>query len=148
MQSQALPIDWTFQPSRWQPTKRLAEWLRHWAARQLDRREAPRKTIANLAANYWDGTAPAARHVVKDVSAGGAFVFAKFKWQLGTIVTMTLQLEEPIRGHCPLAPVLVRTKVVRCVPDGLGVQFLDLSNMERQRLMDFLKSIPESPPSR
>jgi len=48
MQSQALPIDWIFQPSRWQPARRLAEWLRHWAARKLDRREAPRKTIANL----------------------------------------------------------------------------------------------------
>ena len=150
MQSQALPIDWIFQPSRWQPARRLAEWLRHWAARQLERREAPRKTVANLAANYWDGTAAAAaaRHVVKDVSAGGAFIFANFKWPPGTIVTMTLQLEEePVRGHRPPVPVLVQTKVVRCVPDGLGVQFLDLSKMERQRLMDFLKSIPESQPS-
>ena len=43
MQSQALPIDWIFQPAR-----RLAEWLRHWAARQLERREAPRKTLQTL----------------------------------------------------------------------------------------------------
>jgi len=148
MQSQDLAMDWIFQPSTWQRTKRFTEWLRHWAARQLDCREAPRKTIANLAANYWDGTAPAATHVVKDVSTSGAFIFANFKWPLGTIVTMTLQLEEPVRGHRPPAPVLVRTKVVRCVPDGLGVQFLDLSKMERQRLMDFLNSIPESQPSR
>ena len=144
MQSQALPIDWIFQPSRWQSGKRLAEWLRHWAARQVERREAPRKTVANLAANYWDGTAAAAatRHVVKDVSAGGAFIFAKFKWPPGTIVRMTLQLEEPVCGHrSPQVHVLVQTKVVRCVPDGLGVQFLDVSKTERQRLMDLLKSI-------
>jgi hypothetical protein len=146
MQSQALPIDWIFQPSRWQPARWLAEWLRHWAARQLERREAPRKTVVNLAANYWDGTRADPRHVVRDVSAGGAFIFANFKWPLGTIVTMTLQLEEHVRRHRPPAPVLVQTKVVRCVPEGLGVQFLDLSKMERQRLMDLLKSIPESQP--
>jgi hypothetical protein len=144
MQSQALPIDWIFQSSRWQPARRLADWLRHWAARQLERREAPRKTVANLAANYWDGTAAAAavRHVVRDVSTSGAFIFAAFQWPPGTIVRMTLQLEEPVRGHRPPAPMLVQTKVVHCVPDGLGVQFLDLSKMERQRLMDLLKSIP------
>jgi PilZ domain len=55
---------------------------------------------------------------------------------------MTLQLEEPVRGNRPPAPMLVQTKVVRCEPDGLGVQFLDLSKLERQRLMDLLKSIP------
>jgi PilZ domain-containing protein len=144
MQSQALPIDWIFQPSRWQPARRLADWLRHWAAGQLERREAPRKTAANLAADYWDGTAAAAaaRHVVRDVSTSGAFIFAAFQWPRGTIVRMTLQLEEPVRGHRPPAPMLVQTKVVRCEPDGLGVQFLDLSKMERQRLMDLLKSIP------
>jgi len=99
---------------------------------------------------YWRWRSrPRGGHIVKNVSAGGAFIFANFKWPPGTIVTMTLQLEEePVRGHRPPVPVLVQTKVVRCVPDGLGVQFLDLSKMERQRLMDFLKSIPESQPSR
>jgi hypothetical protein len=74
------------------------------------------------------------------VSTGGAFICADFKWPLGTIVTMTLKLE----GHPPPAPTLVRTKVVRCVPDGLGVQFLCLSKPERQDVANFLKGIAGS----
>ncbi len=66
MHSEALPIDWIFQPSR-----RLTDWLRHWAASQLERRQAPRQRVDNLVAHYWDATA-ANTHVVRDVSTGGA----------------------------------------------------------------------------
>ena len=134
MHSEALPIDWLFQPGR-----RLTEWWRHWAARQLERRQAPRNRVADLVAHYWDATA-ANTHVVRDVSTGGAFICADFKWPLGTIVTMTLQLE----GHPSSAPTLVRTKVVRSVADGFGVQFLWLSKTERQNVANFLKHIAES----
>ena len=72
---------------------------------------------------------------MRDVSTSGAFIFADFKWPPGTIVTLTLQLE----GHP--SSTLVRTKVVRSVPDGLGVQFLCLSKAERQSLVNFLKGI-------
>jgi hypothetical protein len=139
MQSQALAMDWIFEPARWRPAGWLAEWLRHRAARQLERRQGTRQRVANLAAHYWDGTA-AVSHVVRDVSTTGAFIFADFKWPPGTIVTLTLQLET----HPALAPTLVRTKVVRSVPDGFGVQFLFLSKTERQSLADFLKGIAES----
>jgi hypothetical protein len=141
MQSQALPIDWLFQPARWRPAKWLAEWLKHWAARQLERRQGPRQRVANVAAHYWDGTA-ANSHVVRDVSANGAFILADFKWPVGTVVTMTLQMDEPVRR--PPAPVLVRTKIVRCPSDGFAVQFLCFSKTERRSLADFLKSVPES----
>jgi hypothetical protein len=141
MQSQALAMDWIFQPARWQPAGWLAEWLRHRAARQLERRQAARQKVANLAAHYWDGTA-AVSHVVRDVSTGGAFIFADFKWPPGTIVTLTLQLE----GHPAPAATLVRTKVVRSMPNGLGVQFLCLSKAERQSLANFLNGIAESRP--
>jgi hypothetical protein len=132
MQTEALPIDWIFQPSR-----RLADWLRHLAARQLERRQAPRRRVANLVAHYWDATA-ANTHVVRDVSTGGAFICADFKWPLGTIVTLTLQWE----GH-PVA-LLLQTKVVRCTSDGLGVQSLCFSKPERQNVANFLKGIAES----
>ena len=131
MHSEALPIDWIFQPSR-----RLTEWLRHWAARQLERRQAPRRKVAHLAAHYWEGAANA-RHTVRDVSNGGAFIWADFKWPQGTIVTLTLQWE----GHPAPAARQVRTKVVRSVSDGFGVQFLCLSKTERRCLADFLKSV-------
>jgi len=74
---------------------------------------------------------------VRDVSTTGAFIFADFKWPPGTIVTLTLQLE----GHPAPVTTLVRTKVVRSVPDGLGVQFLCLSKTERQSLANFLKGV-------
>jgi PilZ domain-containing protein len=141
MLNQALPIDWVFQPARWRPVRRLAEWLRDSAARQLERRQGPRQRVANVAAHYWDGTA-ANSHVVRDVSSSGAFILADFKWPPGTVVTMTLQMEEPVRR--PPSPVLVRTKIVRCTSEGLGVQFLCFSKTERRSLADFLKSVPES----
>jgi len=140
MQSQALAMDWIFQPSRRRPVQRLAEWLRHWADRQLERRQGPRQRVARLAAHYWDGTA-ANSHVVRDVSTSGAFILADFKWPPGTTVIMTLQLE----GHPALATTLVRTKVVRSVPDGLGVQFL-CSKAESQSMANFLNGIAESQP--
>jgi len=136
MHSEALPIDWIFQPGR------LTDWLRHWAARQLERRQVPRQRVANLVAHYWDATA-ANTHVVRDVSTGGAFICADFKWPLGTILALTLQLE----GHPSSGPRLVRTKVVRSVPDGFGVQFLCLSKPERQNVANFLKGIARAPTS-
>ena len=134
MQSDALPIDWIFRPAGWRSVRSLTEWFRHWAARQLERRQAPRSRVANLVAHYWDVTA-ANTHVVRDVSTGGGFICADFKWPLGTVLALTLKLE----GHP--AALLLRTKVVRCVPDGLGVQFLCLSKAERQSLANFLKGI-------
>jgi hypothetical protein len=139
-QSQALEVDWIFQPVR-----RLCEWLRCRAARHLERRQEPRRMVVNLAAHYWDVTA-AARHSVRDVSAGGAFIFAEFKWPLGTILTLTLQPNNQVGSQAPQAPLL-RAKVVRCASEGLGVQFVCFSKAERQDLADFLESIPECKPS-
>jgi hypothetical protein len=123
-----------------QPSRRLTDWLRHWAARQLERRQAPRQRIDNLVAHYWDATA-ANTHVVRDVSTGGAFICADFKWPLGTILALTLQVE----GHPSSAPTLMRT--VRSVPDGFGVQFLCLSKPERQNVVNFLKGMAGVPTS-
>jgi hypothetical protein len=100
--------------------------------------------IANLDAHYFDGTATAG-HVVRDVSTNGAFICTTFQWPPGTIVTLTLQLAAPDSAPGSPAPLLVRAKVVRCVPDGVGIQFLYLSKAERRSLTSFLKSIPESP---
>ena len=140
MQSQALPLPWIFDTA-----SRLSEWLRSRAVRRLERRQAPRRMIANLDAHYFDGTA-ATGHVVRDVSASGAFICTNFTWPPGTIVTLTLQLGASVSAPGSPAPVRVRTKVVRCVPDGVGTQFLYLSKAERRSLANFLKSIPEAYP--
>lgn len=134
MQSQALTMDWIFQPSPW-----LAELVEGLRARLLERRQAPRLMIANLAANYLDGTAVGS-HVVKDISAKGAFILADFQWSPGTMMTLTLELAGP--DPHPPARVVLWTKVVRCTQNGLAVQFVFLSKGERLSLADFLKSIP------
>jgi len=133
MSSQALPMDWIFQPT-W-----FAELVADLTARLLDRRQAPRRMIANLAANYLDGTAVGS-HVVKDISTKGAFIFADFQWPPGTIMTLTLELKCP--DPPPPASVVLWTKVMRCTEDGLGVQFVFLSKGEKLSFTDFWKGIP------
>jgi len=140
MQSQALPLDPVFQPVRWLPG-----WLRDWAIRRMkpriDRREAPRKIVADVTAHYWEGTW-AAGHAVRDISASGAFIFADFKWMPGTILTTTLHVDSQVIGSGPPASTVVRARVVRRTPDGVGVQFLCIDKAERKSLADFLNGIP------
>jgi hypothetical protein len=142
MQSQALPIEQIFQPVRWLP-----DWLRDWAARLLEgrveRRETARRMVANLAAHYWEGTGRAG-HAVRDISLSGAFIFADFKWMPGTILTMTLHLEAQVAGSGSPAATIVRARVVREAPNGIGVQFLCVDKAERKSLADFLQSIPNA----
>jgi hypothetical protein len=98
--------------------------------------------VENIAANYFDGTGAAASHVVRDVSTSGAFIFADFQWPPGTIVTLTMELTRAAYYRRPPSPVVLRTRVVRCTPNGLGVQFLLEKEAERQTLANFLKNIP------
>jgi hypothetical protein len=144
MQSQALPIDQIFHPVKWLP-----DWLRDWATRlferRLERRESPRRMVANLTAHYWEGTG-AAGHAVRDISASGAFIFADFKWMPGTTLTMTLHLEGQVASGSP-ATTVVRARVVREAPKGVGVQFVYVDKAERKSLADFLHSTPEAPSS-
>lgn len=143
MHSEALPIGWIFQPSRSKSSWRLAEWLRHWAARRLDRREAPRKMLPNLVVHYFDGTG-AATHIVRDISNTGAFIYADFQWPPGTIVKLTLELTRVVYDRSAPKPRALQAKVVRCTARGLGVQFLLQKKAESKTLANFLKDIPES----
>jgi PilZ domain len=133
-------MDQILQPVRWLP-----DWVRNWAIRllerQVERREAPRRMVAKLTAHYCEGTG-AAGHRRRDISASGAFIFAEFKWMPGTILTMTLQLEGQVVGSGSLATTVVRARVVREVPNGVGVQFLYADKAERQSLADFLHLSP------
>jgi hypothetical protein len=142
MQSEALPIEQIFQPVRWLP-----DWLRDWAARlleaRIERRETPRRLVENLTAHYWEGTG-AAGHTVRDISASGAFIFADFKWMPGTTLTMTLHLQGDVVGSGSPGATVVRARVVREAPNGMGVQFLCVDKAERRSLEDFLQSVPKA----
>ena len=144
MQSRALSIEQIWQPIKWIP-----DTLRNWLIRQLDtpvdRRTAARKMVANVTANYWEGSEPAA-HCVRDISATGAFIYADFQWVPGTIVTMTLRREDQVANSDSPAAV-VKARVVRHAQGGSGVQFLYSEKQQRKTLEAFLQSLPEAEPS-
>ena len=135
-------MDQIFQPARW------LDWVRDRVKSlfesRVERRKTPRKEVLNLTANYWEGLG-LAYHRVRDVSLGGAFILADFKWVPGTIVTMTLQFEDQLGGSGSPITTVVRARVVRQATEGLGVQFFDLAKRERQGLAKFLQSIPDAP---
>ena len=141
MPSHALPMDQIFHPAKW-----LSDWLRDWATRlferPIERREAPRRRVTNLTANYWEGTGPG-MHAVRDISCRGAFILADFKWVAGTIVTMTLQFEDQGAGSSS-RETTVQARVVRHATEGIGVQFSSADKGEQRRLANFLQSIMPS----
>lgn len=128
---------WTFDPA-----KRLLDWLREGPRKdRLERRESPRRTVAGLIAHYWGGTSTAG-HMVRDISASGAFILADFKWLPGTIVTMTLRSPGQGDGSSSFSSMVVQAMVVRQGQAGIGVQFICDSKGERKRLEKFLESLP------
>src|SRR5260370_30230258 len=98
--------------------------------------------VANLTANYWEGTG-AAGHAVRDISTSGAFIAADFKWMPRTILTMTLQWEGQVGSGSP-ATMVIRAKVVRHAPNGLGVQFVYIDKGEQKKVANFLQSVPDA----
>ena len=117
------------------------QWIKHWLERLLDRRACPRIAIP-LVAHYWDGGAPQG-HPVRNISAKGAYILTSTKWYPGTIVNVTLQYDPDylkvagIAGDLNLA-LLFRAKVMRFGWDGVGVQFVYLSQQERKRVETFM----------
>jgi hypothetical protein len=115
--------------------------IKSWLERLVDRRECPRMLIP-LIAHYWNGDAPEG-HPVKSVSATGAYILTGEKWYRGTIVKMTFQYDPyylkiaKVAGD-PNAALVMRAKVVRFGPDGVGVRFVYLSKEERERFEKFL----------
>jgi hypothetical protein len=57
---------------------------------------------------------------VRDISTSGAFIYADFKWMPGTIVTMTLRLEDRVVESGSPAVAVARAKVIRHAEDGVA----------------------------
>jgi hypothetical protein len=130
-----------------QPAKRLRHFLQNRITcvlkNRLNQRASPRKTVANLTAYYWEGSG-AAGHPVQDINLKGAFILVDFRWVPGTIVTMTLQLENQVVGLGSGLTLELRARVVRQTSCGVGVQFLFANKQERKSLAKFLLRIPEN----
>jgi Tfp pilus assembly protein PilZ len=74
----------------------------------------------------------------RDVSVGGIFVETKMPYEIGTRMDLRFHLNDG-------GPVVIAKGEVRyIVPKmGLGVQFLDLSRGDRQRIEELIASSPE-----
>lgn len=130
-----------------QPAKSLRHFLQNRITcllkNRFDRRAASRTTVENLTAYYWEGTGGAG-HSVRDISLTGAFIFVDFRWVPGTIVTMTLQLQNQLVGSGSPVTLQLRARVVCETSSGVGVQFLFANKRERKSLTKFLLRIPEA----
>jgi hypothetical protein len=97
---------------------------KNWLDRLLspDPRRSPRELVSNLAAYYWSNEEPQA-HRVRDISSTGLYLLTEERWQVGTLVLMTLQES---RGELQGTPHLfsVCSQVVRWGEDGVGLQFV------------------------
>ncbi len=132
----------------------VEQWLTAWVAALKDRRESVRLSLP-LVAYYWNGSAPQA-HQVKGVSEVGAYIVTPDQWYMGTVLRLTFQYgincDDNQRGAIPAlqsvkdAPKLtqvVRAKIVRAGPDGIGVRLIFLNRRERRNFKRFLAAVQE-----
>jgi Flp pilus assembly protein TadG len=112
-----------------------------WLKRAIREQRATRHSNPNLGAFYWDGGAPE-KHLVKNISLTGAYLYAQKAWCVGTVLTVTLQEDLSADGN-PATPsfVCVRCSVVRDDGEGVGVKFILETREEREALKQFVKSV-------
>lgn len=112
-------------------------WLKRAASRT---RCAARYTTPGIVGYYWDGGAPR-EHTVKEISLTGAYLHAKERWCIGTILSLTLQPELSNGESRSPAPVLtLPCKVVHHGPDGFGVKFVLRGHADREKLNAFVRT--------
>src|SRR5712692_5268170 len=98
-------------------------WFKGLLRRFQDRRRAQRTAEPFILVHYWDGSAPLG-HSLRDIAAVGAYIYTTERWYLGTILKLSLQVDEAkahdMRITMPAGSVITRAKVVRHGPDGVG----------------------------
>jgi Flp pilus assembly protein TadG len=112
-----------------------------WLVKQGPPRKKRAMRYANpgLVAYYWDGGAPK-KHVVKDISSTGVYVYTKELWCVGTIVALTLQDAGDREGKAAVPPIVLPCRVVRHGEDGIGFNFMFQGNEARKALKRFMRS--------
>lgn len=94
---------------------------------------AERRPLPGLAAYHWDGSVPKLDRV-RNISSTGVYLQTPDRWDMGEIITLTLQREGPPRmgfDHC----VRLKTQAVRWGDDGVGLAF-NLLDQKDLRLWD------------
>src|SRR5438270_3421435 len=121
----------------WSDSMKLMDWLRSSMSRFRGRRRAERSLEPFIVVHYWNGSAPLG-HGLRDISLVGAYIYTTERWYLGTILQLSLQVDEVTAQDMgltmPAASVRARCRVVRHGPDGVGVQFIFLKREERESM--------------
>ncbi len=109
--------------------------LKDWLEGLLRIERPDRYPGTGLLAYFWDGSLPVG-HAVKDISLTGAYIYAKERWYVGTILEIALrEVRFPTAKDAGEALTCsVRCKVIRHGADGMGVAFLLHSPEEKQSL--------------
>jgi hypothetical protein len=102
---------------------------------------AERRSIDRFAAYRWNGS-QLKQEVVKNISATGLYIFTEERWQVGTVVSLTLQKEGPLDMN-PERRIEVQAKVVRCGEDGVGLEFVLQEDAESRQWEDLRQSLLE-----
>jgi hypothetical protein len=93
-----------------------------WLFPEVNQRRAKRFPTPGLVAYYWTGGAPHSYHV-GDMSATGLFLLTKERWAPGTLIQMTLQVQDG-RVNNSDSSICVLTEVVRWSDNGAGFNFI------------------------
>ena len=106
-----------------------------WLFPEVNQRRAKRYPTPGLVAYYWTGGAPHSYHV-GDMSATGLFLLTKERWAPGTLIQMTLQVQDGRVNHSDNS-ICVLTEVVRWSDNGAGFNFIltDYENVLNYGLM-------------
>jgi hypothetical protein len=109
------------------------------------RPRAERRVSPALAAFHWDGSNP--RQIfVANISSSGAYLLTKERWNIGEILSLTLQrsgmLESANQRRCT-----VRAKAIRQDREGIGVTFLMPQRADVRLWQSTLKAdVPQTEP--
>ncbi len=105
----------------WKKPTAKRSWLQRLISDEpLDPRNAPREALSWITAYFFTGGTPKA-HGIRDISAGGVYIFTEERWYPGTVIRMTLTDR---RRPSAERSFTVNAKVIRWGNDGVGLQFL------------------------
>ncbi len=118
-------------------TSRIKRW---WAG--VTDEPLPDAIASSVFVYFWEGTA-SVPHGVQDLSVKGAEMFTSDKWYPGTIINLTLQCGGQTAGDgaTTCKALSMRSRVVAHSQDGVRLEFLYLSQQEREAARKFLTEL-------
>jgi hypothetical protein len=115
-------------------------WLEKFLTPESDRAE--RRFVEQFAAYRWNGES-LTQDQVRDISSTGLYLLTTQRWEIGTILTLTLQ-REGLMELDPARRITTQAKVVRCGTNGVGLTFLwSKDDPESRRWESLLESLIE-----